>query len=84
MDSFTTISLTSDKAPATVKIPADAEGPGSGQTGGGPYCVVFSKDVTGVPDVTFDGPAVKASDSAITRQPPSTRLALSLPIFAAL
>ncbi|KAJ3540519.1 hypothetical protein NMY22_g4256 [Coprinellus aureogranulatus] len=45
MDSFTTISLTSDKAPATVKIPADAEGPGSGQTGGGPYCVVFSKDV---------------------------------------
>jgi hypothetical protein len=43
MDSFTTISFTSDKAPATVKVPTDAE-EGNGQ-GGGTYCVVFSKDI---------------------------------------
>ncbi|TEB27769.1 hypothetical protein FA13DRAFT_1794514 [Coprinellus micaceus] len=42
MDSFATISLTSDKAPATVKIPTNAEDPGQG---GGTYCVVFARDL---------------------------------------
>ena len=43
MDSFTTISLTADKAPAPVKIPTNAEDP-NGQ-GGGTYCVVFARDL---------------------------------------